>query len=126
MIKEQLSKFNAYIADKTAQILSSMVFFWFLNSVILIPLIWSRPASLILWITFWISTWFQGVSLVVLAFVAKKDGDKTRELMQEELKGIKENNQKILEMLELEKIQSSNIKKIVDEVNRFAESNDYY
>jgi len=89
-LKNTIRNFNLWVASKSAQILTSMTFFWILNLIILLPLFLSHPTSLIAWISFFISTWFQGVSLIILSFVSKIEGDKTRRLLTEELKILKE------------------------------------
>ena len=93
-MKLNFKKINKFIAINASKILTSMFFFWILNLFILIPLIFSHPATLILWVSFLCSTWFQAIALPILGFVQNIEAEKTRKLLQEELKLLKESLEK--------------------------------
>jgi hypothetical protein len=74
---------NQWLAFRLAGALATMVCFYVVLFVVLLPLLWQRPENPILWIIFLSSTVFQAAALPILAVVAKQQGDKSERLLQE-------------------------------------------
>ena len=79
----KLSGFNDRLADMLADWLSTMAMFYGLCFLIFAVLYWQLPDGPIGWLTFVVQTFFQGVALPVLGFVAKKEGTWTRRILVE-------------------------------------------
>jgi len=75
--------FNDQLASKLADWLSTMAMFYGVAFLVMLPLIWQRPANLVGWAQYVISVFFQGVALPVLGFVSKKEGDRNNRLLKE-------------------------------------------
>ncbi|HAU31439.1 MAG: hypothetical protein XD78_1081 [Desulfotomaculum sp. 46_296] len=78
-----IDRFNNLLAGKLADWLSTMAMFYGITFLVLLPLIWQRPASLVGWAQYLVSVFFQGVALPVLGFVAKKEGERNSRILQE-------------------------------------------
>ena len=60
-----------------------MWLFWGLTLLVLLALALQRPSGAQGWILFWVSIFFQGVALPVLAFVSNKQGDRMERVLRE-------------------------------------------
>jgi len=78
-----IRRMNAWLAERMANMLSSMWLFWGLTILIWATVILQRPSGPQGWILFLVSVFFQGVSLPVLAFVSNIQGDRTEKLLRE-------------------------------------------
>ena len=78
-----MRRLNQWIANHLANALASMILFWLLNVVVFTTLAFQRPHGAQHWILFFVSIWFQGVSLPVLGFVGKLQGDRSERLLRE-------------------------------------------
>ena len=76
-------KFNDWLADNMSLALSSMTAFWLITVLVLCPLLWSQPTSIVAWISYCSSVIFQGIALPVLGYTARKSGDKSDNIMKE-------------------------------------------
>ena len=112
MIKDKLSKFNDYIADRLSLILSMMATFYIVSLLVIIPLFYGTPTSVVLWAQYLCSVVFQGIALPVLGYTARKSSDKTDKMLLEmykmtsEIKALTEKleSQEILIQKEVEQI----------------------
>jgi len=75
-------KLNDLIADRLATWLSTMACFWIIVTMCLIPLFWDQPRDAMAWLLWSESILFQGAALPVLAFVARKEGNRQTTLLQ--------------------------------------------
>lgn len=66
-----------------ALFLATMVCFWIVTIMVLVPLFFQRPDSLVGWVQYIVQSFFQGVSLPVLAFVSKIQGDRQERVLNE-------------------------------------------
>ena len=96
-MKEGSNRFNEWLATKLADALATMVMFFGVTFLTLSILFFQAPKTPLEWVQYIIQTFFQGVALPVLAFVAKIEGKKHQKLLQEthdavmcEMKEIKE------------------------------------
>ena len=96
-MKEGSNRFNEWLATKLADALATMVMFFGVTFLTLSILFFQAPKTPLEWVQYIIQTFFQGVALPVLAFVAKIEGKKQQKLLQEthdavmtEMKEIKE------------------------------------
>ena len=60
-----------------------MWLFWGLTLLVLLALALQRPSGAQGWILFWVSIFFQGVALPVLAFVSNKQGERMERVLRE-------------------------------------------
>ena len=83
-MKTIFKKINATM-DKLAEILSdslsSMIMFWIIALMVIIPLYFNQPTNLVGWIQYIISVFFQGVALPVLGYTSKLSGKRTDEVI---------------------------------------------
>ena len=96
-LKPKFDNFNEWLASKLADALATMLMFFGVTFLTLSILFFQTPRTPLEWVQYIIQTFFQGVALPVLAFVAKIEGDRQRKLLQEthdtvmaEMKEIKE------------------------------------
>jgi hypothetical protein len=78
-----VAKINEWVADLLADYLSTMACFWIITSMVVVVLFWQRPTTVVGWITYISTAIFQASALPVLAFVAKKQGDRQEALLRE-------------------------------------------
>lgn len=78
-----MRRFNDWLADKLAAALSTMWLFWALTLLVFAALLAQTPNGAQGWILFWVSIFFQGVALPVLAFVSNKQGDRMERVLRE-------------------------------------------
>lgn len=74
---------NGWVADKLAVALSSMETFWVLVAIDWLALILQAPTGPQGWLQYLVQSVFQGIALPVLAFVAVKEGQIIRQVIQE-------------------------------------------
>ncbi len=96
-MKQNFNNFNEWLASKLADALATMVMFFGVSFLTLSILFFQTPRTPLEWVQYIIQTFFQGVALPVLAFVAKIEGNRQQKLLQEthdtvmgEMKEIKE------------------------------------
>jgi len=77
----KLKKINDYIADKLSYILATMTTFYVITLLVIIPLIYSQPASFVAWASYLCSVIFQGIALPVLGYTARKSSDKSDKII---------------------------------------------
>lgn len=78
-----INKVNEVAAEALAGILSSMWTFWILVALVWGSLLFQLPTGAQGWVQWIVQSFFQGVALPVLAFVAKLEGAKTIKMLQE-------------------------------------------
>jgi hypothetical protein len=101
-----ITRFNDWLGDKLSDWLSTMAMFYGIAFLVLIPLYWQQPTSLVGWIQYTVAIFFQGVALPVLGYVSKREGQKqavlikeTHDAVMEELKLAKEERKLTMEIL---------------------------
>ena len=78
-----IKRINDYIADKLSLVLSMMFTFYVITLLVIIPLFYGAPTTLVSWAQYLCSVVFQGIALPVLGYTARKASDKTDKLMVE-------------------------------------------
>lgn len=78
-------RFNDKLADKLSYVLSIMITFYIILGLVLIPLLYTQPTSIVAWASYLCSVVFQGIALPVLGYTSRKSGDKTDALMEKVL-----------------------------------------
>lgn len=76
-----LKDFNFKLANKLADMLSTMAMFYLITFLVFSILIFQMPKTPLEWIAFIVQTFFQGVALPVLAFVSKVESEKTNKII---------------------------------------------
>jgi hypothetical protein len=89
-LKKKIDQFNDYLADRLSYVLSIMVTFYIISLLVIIPLFYGAPTTLVTWAQYLCSVVFQGIALPVLGYTARKASDKTDKLMNEMYKMTKE------------------------------------
>lgn len=82
-IKIFISKFNEYSANRLANIMTSMILFYFILILIIIPLFFQTPQGPVPWMQYILSVAFQAAALPILGFVSKKEGAAQAKLLEE-------------------------------------------
>lgn len=78
-----LKRASDWVAGHAAAIVATMALFWLLNVVIFASLFFQRPHTLQQWLLFFVTIWFQGVSLPLIAKVTNLQGDRTEKIQRE-------------------------------------------
>lgn len=106
-MKKYYNKINDYIGDKLSDGLSTMEVFYLVVIMVLLPLCWQVPTSLIAWVQYLSSTILQAVALPLLAYTTKKSGEsqekiirETHDVLMNELDLIQELHKAQLELME--------------------------
>lgn len=98
-MSNKFKKFNDLLADKLSYSLATMLMFYVILALVLVPLFYNQPTSLVGWAAYICSVIFQGIALPVLGYTAKKSGDKTDLAISEILK-LSEEIKKIVKVVE--------------------------
>lgn len=98
-----MKKFNDWIAEKMSYALATMFMFYIITFLVVIPLLYSQPTSIVAWASYLSSVVFQGIALPVLGYTSRKNGQKTDELIDLIYKLTKEDND-IIKKIESEEI----------------------
>jgi hypothetical protein len=95
--RPRLARINDRVGEMISNAFSSMITFYIVAILVLVPLIWQRPQGIVGWMQYAIAVVFQGTALPILGYVARKAGETqdrllgdTHEKVIEELKLIKE------------------------------------
>lgn len=98
-----MKKFNDWIAEKMSYALATMFMFYIITFLVIIPLLYSQPTSIVAWASYLSSVVFQGIALPILGYTSRKNGQKTDELIDLIYKLTKEDND-IIKKIESEEI----------------------
>jgi hypothetical protein len=82
-VNVKLRKLNDWIGEKLAYYMSTMICFYLITMMVVLPLLWQRPTNLVGWMQYLISVFFQGVALPVLGYVSRVAGEKQERVLQE-------------------------------------------
>jgi len=90
-------RFNDWLGDKLARILSTMECFYIVAALVLVILVIQTPKDGLSWVQYAVQTFFQGVALPVLGYVGWKSGERaektingTHKIVMEELNMVRE------------------------------------
>ena len=78
-----MKKFNDWVGDKLSDGLSSMVVFYLITFLVLVPLILERPNTLIGWIQYMSTAVLQACALPLLGYTTNKQGSVQTKLLRE-------------------------------------------
>jgi len=81
MKSEKLKMLNDYIADKLSYILATMTTFYVVTLLVILPLLYTQPTSIVAWTSYLCSVIFQGIALPVLGYTARKSSDKSDKII---------------------------------------------
>lgn len=108
-----LERFNDWFGDRLAYWLSTMAMFYGVAFLVVAPLFFQRPDSLVGWMQYSISVFFQGVALPVLGYVARKSGEKQERLLQETHDTVMKELSYIQEALQIAAVERDEVKMVV-------------
>lgn len=105
-MKHKLDNYNEWLANKLADALATMTMFFGVALLTLSILFFQTPRTSLEWVQYIVQTFFQGVALPVLAFVAKIEGKRQQQLLQETHDTVMNEMKEIKELIaELNKIE---------------------
>ena len=114
-----LEKINGWLATKMADYLATLAMFYGVTILTLSILLFQAPRSPLEWVQYAVQTFFQGVALPVLAFVAKISGEQQEKLLRETHDAVMKGIEGIKELL-------AKVNRIECEESRFeVELNDF-
>jgi hypothetical protein len=76
-------KFNDFIGDKFSFALSTMEMFWLVLILVLLPLLFQHPDTLIAWIQYLSTAVLQAVALPLLGYTTKKSGESQEKVIKD-------------------------------------------
>lgn len=95
---EKVKKFDNWLGDQLAFLLSTMGCFYLIFALVIVPLFFQHPHDLIGWVQYFVQSFFQGVALPVLGYVARIAGEKQEQVLKET------HDAEMLELAELKEI----------------------
>jgi len=114
MKKEKLKILNDYIADKLSYILATMTTFYVVTLLVILPLLYTQPTSIVAWTSYLCSVIFQGIALPVLGYTARKSSDKSDKIINH-LDGTTDQIEKMVETIEKQQEQMLHIISILEQ-----------
>ena len=82
-ISKKIEEFNDFLAERMSYILSIMITFWIVSALVIIPLFYGAPTTVVGWAQYLCSVVFQGIALPVLGYTARKSSDKTDKVIND-------------------------------------------
>jgi len=82
-INQKIDSINDYLAERLSYILSIMITFWIVFALVIIPLFYGAPTTVVSWAQYLCSVVFQGIALPVLGYTARKASDKTDKVIND-------------------------------------------
>ena len=116
MKKEKLKILNDYIADKLSYILATMTTFYVVTLLVILPLLYTQPTSIVAWTSYLCSVIFQGIALPVLGYTARKSSDKSDKIINH-LDGTTDQIEKMVETIEKQQEQMLHIINILEKTD---------
>ena len=120
-----LKKFNDWVGDKLSDGLSSMIVFYIISFLVLVPLIIERPNTLIGWIQYMSTAVLQACALPLLGYTTNKQGSIQSKLLKEthdtvinELSIIQEEQSVAKEQRNNHSEEMAQIKLIIEEIHK--------
>jgi len=120
-----MKKFNDWMGDKLSNGLSSMIVFYVISFLVLVPLIVERPNSLIGWIQYMSTAVLQACALPLLGYTTNKQGNIQSKLLQEthdtvmnELKIVKKEQYFAKKQRSNHSEEMAEIKLIIEEIHK--------
>jgi len=113
-ILKKIDQFNDYLADKLSYALATMVMFYIITLLVMIPLLYSQPTSFVAWASYICSVIFQGIALPVLGYTARKSSDKSDKIINEMMA----TTSRIEEMVESMENQQKQISYIIEIIEK--------
>ena len=83
LFSDKIDSINDYLAERLSYILSIMITFWIVTALVIIPLFYGAPTSVVGWAQYLCSVVFQGIALPVLGYTARKASDKTDKVISD-------------------------------------------
>lgn len=106
---------NDYLADLLSYSLSTMLTFWIVLLLVIVPLFYGAPKTVVGWAQYLCSVVFQGIALPVLGYTARKASDKSDKVIND----MAEMLQKIESIVDEIHKEEGVIKEEVDEIAKY-------
>lgn len=111
-----MDRFNQWLGDKLSYILSTMAMFYGISFLVLATLFFQTPTSLVTWIQYIISVFFQGVALPVLGYTSRKSGELQAQLLRETHDTVMNELEYIKMQQEAARMEREELEKIISEI----------
>ena len=111
-----MDRFNQWLGDKLSYILSTMAMFYGVSFLVLATLFFQTPTSLVTWIQYIISVFFQGVALPVLGYTSRKSGELQAQLLRETHDTVMSELDYIKRQQEAARMEREELEKIISEI----------
>ena len=111
-----MKSFNDWLGDKLSFVLSTMAMFYGIAFLVVAPLFFQRPTTLVTWMQYIVAVFFQGVALPVLGYTSRKSGEVQAKMLQETHDTVMKELDFIKKQHETSKIERDELQKIVREI----------
>ncbi|MGC4378665.1 hypothetical protein WD019_17345 [Fictibacillus sp. Mic-4] len=113
-----IRRINACIGDKLAYWLSTMACFYVVAALVIIPLFFQHPDTLVGWVQYIVQSIFQGVALPVLGYVARIAGENQEKIINETHDAVMEELTLVKEELALAREHRDALQKLAEELKQ--------
>jgi hypothetical protein len=111
-----MNRFNQWLGDKLSYILSTMAMFYGVSFLVMATLFFQTPTSLVTWIQYIISVFFQGVALPVLGYTSRKSGELQAQLLRETHDTVMNELDYIKRQQDAARLEREELDKIISEI----------
>ena len=111
-----MKSFNDWLGDKLSLVLSTMAMFYGIAFLVVAPLFFQRPTTLVTWMQYIVAVFFQGVALPVLGYTSRKSGEVQAKMLQETHDTVMKELDFIKKQHDTSKIERDELQKIVREI----------
>lgn len=111
-----MKSFNDWLGDKLSFVLSTMAMFYGIAFLVVAPLFFQRPTTLVTWMQYIVAVFFQGVALPVLGYTSRKSGEVQAKMLQETHDTVMKELDFIKKQHDTSKIERDELQKIVREI----------
>lgn len=112
-----MKKFNDWLGDKLSYVLSTMAMFYGIAFLVVAPLFFQRPTTLVTWMQYIVAVFFQGVALPVLGYTSRKSGEVQAKMLQETHDTVMKELDYIRKQQESARVERDELQKILVELN---------
>jgi hypothetical protein len=114
-----MQRFNEWLGNKLAILLSTMGCFYLIFALVIVPLFFQHPTDLVGWVQYIVQSIFQGVALPILGYVSMKAGVNQEKVLNETHDTVMEELVLVKEELKLAKEERAALQKLIEELHHF-------
>jgi hypothetical protein len=109
--------FNDWLGNKLAIFLSTMLCFYLIFALVMVPLFFQHPTDLVGWVQYIVQSIFQGVALPILGYVAMKAGENQERVLNETHDTVMEELALVKEELQLAREERAALQELIEELH---------